>query len=250
MRHIKLTIEYEGTAYAGWQVQPNGLTVQEVVEGALVQMLGTPTKLRSSGRTDAGVHARGMVACFTTEKALPLRAFREGLNTLLPPDIAVREACEVSLAFNPRSDASCKHYRYSILLDPLRSPLARHIAWRIGMPLDLDAMRLAAAHFVGEHDFNAFRASNCVAKTTVRTIYSVELVQDGSWLHIDVNGNGFLKNMVRVMVGTLVEVGQGKRPPEDIARLLVERDRQVSGQTAPPHGLCLMRVFYHEDPLS
>jgi len=198
----------------------------------------------------AGVHARGMVACFSTDRAIPLRAFREGLNTLLPQDIAVREACEVPLGFNPRRDASGKHYRYTILRDPLRSPLARHIAWRIGGQLDLSAMRAACAHFVGEHDFAGFRASNCAAKTTVRIIYSLELVEDGPWLHLDVNGNGFLKNMVRVMVGTLVEVGQGKRPPEDIVRLLLEGNRQVSGQTAPPHGLCLMRVYYPEESLT
>jgi tRNA pseudouridine38-40 synthase len=250
MRQIKLTIEYDGTAYSGWQVQPNGLTVQEVMQGALEQMLGVPTQLRSSGRTDARVHARGMVACFNTDRAIPLRAFREGLNTLLPQDIAVRDACEVPLSFNPRRDAYGKHYRYTILLDQLRSPLARHIAWRIGGQLDVAAMRAACAHFVGEHDFAGFRASNCVAKTTVRIIYSLELAEDGPWLHLDVNGNGFLKNMVRVMVGTLVEVGQGKRAPDDVVRLLQEGDRQVSGQTAPPHGLCLMRVYYPEDSLT
>lgn len=250
MRNVKLTIEYDGTAYSGWQVQPNGVTIQEVMEGALEQMLGEPTRLRSSGRTDAGVHARGMVACFTTEKTIPLRAFREGLNALLPADIAVRDACEVPPSFNPRRDASRKHYRYSILQDRLRSPLARHIAWRIGHDLDLDAMRAAARHFVGEHDFAAFRASNCTAKTTVRTIYSLELVLDGSWLHVDVNGSGFLKNMVRVIVGTLVEVGLGKRAPEEVAKLLQEGDRQASGITAPPHGLCLMQVFYPPESLS
>ena len=163
MRNIMLTIEYDGTAYSGWQVQPNGVTVQQVMEGALLHMLGEPTRLRSSGRTDAGVHARGMVACFTTAKPLPLRAFREGLNALLPQDIAVRDACEVPLVFNPRRDAYRKHYRYSILLDRLRSPLARHIAWRLGGTLDLDAMRAACAYFVGEHDFAAFRASNCAS---------------------------------------------------------------------------------------
>ena len=191
MRNIKLIIEYDGTAYCGWQVQPNGLTIQEVMEGALLRMLGEPTKLRSSGRTDAGVHARGMVACFNTEKALPLRAFREGLNTMLPNDIAVREACEVPLPFNPRADATAKHYRYTILQDKHRSPLARHIAWRLGGALDLDAMRAACALFVGEHDFSAFRGTNCSAKTTIRRIHSLDLVQDGPWLHLDVNGSGF-----------------------------------------------------------
>jgi len=244
MRNIKLIIEYDGTAYSGWQVQPNGTTIQEVMEQALCRMLGAPARLRSSGRTDAGVHARGMVACFNTERGLPLRAFREGLNTLLPSDIAVRDACEVPLPFNPRADARAKHYRYTILLDGLRSPLARHTAWRLAGPLDLDAMRAACALFIGEHDFAAFRASNCAAKTTVRRIYALDLVPDGAFIHLDVNGSGFLKNMVRIIAGTLAEVGQGRRAPQDVAKLLREGDRQVSGITAPPHGLCLMQVFY------
>ena len=244
MRNIKLTIEYDGTAYAGWQVQPNGLAVQEVVEQALARLLGEPTRLRSSGRTDAGVHARGMVACFNTEKRLPLRAFREGLNSQLPSDVAVRDACEVPLSFNPRFDAQAKHYRYTILLDDLRSPLARHTAWRLSGGLDLKAMRAACALFIGEHDFAAFRASNCAAKTTVRRINSLELVQEGRFLHLDVNGSGFLKNMVRIIAGTLVEVGQGRRTPQEVARLLKEGDRQLAGKTAPPQGLCLMQVFY------
>jgi tRNA pseudouridine38-40 synthase len=249
MRNIMLTIEYDGTAYSGWQVQPNGLSIQEVMEGALAQMVGCPTRLRSSGRTDAGVHARGMVACFQTEKNLPLRAFREGLNTMLPVDIAVREACEVPLPFNPRADAVAKHYRYTTLLDNLRSPLARHTAWRLGGELDLDAMRDACSEFVGEHDFAAFRASNCAAKTTVRRINSLELLQDGSFLHLDVNGSGFLKNMVRIIAGTIVEVGQGRRSPQDVARSLREGNRRGAGVTAPPHGLCLMQVFFSKESL-
>ena len=244
MRNIKLVIEYDGTAYCGWQVQPNGITVQEVMEGALARMLGVPAKLRSSGRTDAGVHARGMVACFNTETGLPLRAFREGVNTMLPDDIAVREACEVPLPFNPRADALAKHYRYTILRDGLRSPLARHTAWRLAGRLDLEAMATASSLFVGEHDFAAFRASNCAAKTTVRRINSLEIVEDGRFLHLDVNGSGFLKNMVRIMAGTLVEVGLGRRGAGNVSRLLLGGDRQASGMTAPPHGLCLMQVFY------
>ncbi|HJV36081.1 tRNA pseudouridine(38-40) synthase TruA [Geomonas sp.] len=249
MRNIKLIIEYDGTAYAGWQVQPNGLSIQEVVEGALERMLGEPARLRSSGRTDAGVHARGMVACFNTDKTLPLRAFREGLNTMLPDDIAVRDAAEVPLAFNPRFDASCKHYRYTILQDPLRSPLARGVAWRLAGPLDLDAMRAACAELVGEHDFAAFQAAGCAAKTTVRIINSLELKEHGRFIYLDVNGTGFLRNMVRIMAGTLVEVGRGRRTPADVARLLRDGDRQISGITAPPHGLCLMEVFYPPEVL-
>ena len=246
MRNIKLVIEYDGTSYCGWQVQPNGITIQEVMEDALARMLGERTTLHSSGRTDAGVHARGMVGCFKTEKGLPLSAFREGLNTLLPGDIAVRDACEVPPGFHPRFDAQAKHYRYTILLDNLRSPLARHTAWRLRGRLDADAMREACALFVGEHDFVAFRASNCAAKTTVRRIYSMDLVQEGQFLHLDIKGSGFLKNMVRIITGTLVEVGQGKRKADDVARLLSSGDRQSSGVTVPPQGLCLMQVFYPE----
>jgi tRNA pseudouridine38-40 synthase len=249
MRNIKLIIEYDGTAYCGWQVQPNGITIQEVMQEALCRMLGEPALLRSSGRTDAGVHARGMVACFNTEKTLPLRAFREGLNTMLPDDIAVRDASEVPLHFNPRADAEAKHYRYTLLLDSLRSPLARHSAWRLGGKLDLDAMRAAAKVLIGEHDFAAFQAAGCAAKTTVRRINSLELVQEGSFLHLDVNGTGFLRNMVRIIAGTLVEVGQGRRAPQDVERLLNDGNRQVSGQTAPAHGLCLMQVYYSPESL-
>jgi tRNA pseudouridine38-40 synthase len=247
MRNIKLIIEYDGTAYCGWQVQPNGVTIQEVVQGALERMLGERATLRSSGRTDAGVHARGMVACFNTDKTLPLRAFREGLNTMLPDDIAVRDAAEVPLEFNPRFDAQGKHYRYTLLLDELRSPLARHTAWRLRGRLDLDKMREACSHFIGEHDFAAFQAAGCAANTTVRRITSLELVEEGRFLHIDVNGTGFLRNMVRIMAGTLVEVGQGRRPAQDVERLLEEGNRGTAGITAPPQGLCLMEVYYSLD---
>lgn len=246
MRNIKLIIEYDGTAYAGWQVQPNGLTVQEVMEKALARMLGAPTTLHASGRTDAGVHARGMVACFKTERTMPLRAFREGLNTLLPNDIAVRDAAEVPLEFHPRFNAQAKHYRYTMLLDDLRSPLVRHTAWRVKGKLNVEAMREACKLFVGEHDFAAFRGANCAAKTTVRRIYSMDLVQDGRLLHLDINGSGFLKNMVRIITGTLVEVGQGRLSAADVARLLKGGDRQNAGMTVPPQGLCLMQVYYPE----
>ncbi|WP_224984940.1 tRNA pseudouridine(38-40) synthase TruA [Geomonas agri] len=244
MRNIKLIIEYDGTAYAGWQVQPNGLTIQEVMEKALAKMLGEHTTLHASGRTDAGVHARGMVACFKTERTMPLRAFREGLNSLLPNDIAVRDAVEVPLDFHPRFNAQAKHYRYTMLLDDLRSPLVRHTAWRVKGKLNIEAMREACKLFAGEHDFAAFRGANCAAKTTVRRIYSMELVQEGRLLHLDINGSGFLKNMVRIITGTLIDVGQGRLSAADVARLLKGGDRQNAGMTVPPQGLCLMQVFY------
>jgi len=245
-RTIKLVIEYDGTRYSGWQLQPNGLSIQEVMEGALAKVLGGPVRLRSSGRTDAGVHARGMVAAFTTESPIPLAAFSDGFNTHLPPDIAVREALEAEPGFNPRADAVAKHYRYTIFTDRRRSPLSRLQAWHLRGALDLDAMREAAAHFAGEHDFAAFRTAGCAAKTTVRRIEALKITRVGDTVVIDVRGSGFLRNMVRVMVGTLVAVGQGRLPAGSVADLLARKEGVAAGPTAPPQGLCLMEVFYGE----
>jgi tRNA pseudouridine38-40 synthase len=244
MRTIKLTIEYEGTQYAGWQVQPNGLSVQEVMEEALAKLLKEKVRIASSGRTDAGVHALGMVAAFRTEKSIPVRAFSDGLNSLLPPDIAVREAEEAPADFNPRRDAKGKHYRYTILTAARRSPLSRLFAWRVGCDLDVEAMAQAARHFVGERDFAAFRAANCAAKTSVRRIDNLEIRREGDFLIVDVRGSGFLKNMVRIIVGTLVSVGRGGMSPDVIPLLLESRDRTRAGSTAPPQGLCLIEVYY------
>ena len=175
MPTIKLIIEYDGTNYSGWQIQPNGVTIQEVLEEGILRLLGEPTRLRSSGRTDAGVHARAMVAIFTTSKSLPLTAYSHGLTNLIPADIAVRSAEEVPSTFNPRADALGKLYRYTILNAPIRSPLNRHTSWLIKEQLNLAAMREAARLFLGEHDFHAFQAANCAAKSTVRTITAMEI---------------------------------------------------------------------------
>lgn len=243
MRNIKLTIEYDGTGYAGWQVQPNGLAIQQVVEGALAKLLQEPARLHSSGRTDAGVHAKGMVACFTTEKGIPLRAFTDGLNALLPPDIAIQDAAEMPLEFHPRFDALGKHYRYALHLGRRRSPLCRLYAWHLRGRIDLDAMGEAAKLFVGEKDFASFRTTGCAARTTVRRIDAVEISREGDLLHIDVTGSGFLRNMVRIMVGTMVDVGRGRLTREDVTRCFQEPG-SPAGPTAPPNGLCLMEVFY------
>lgn len=246
MRNIKLTIEYDGTAYAGWQVQPNGLAIQQVMEEALAKLLGAPVRLHSSGRTDAGVHARGMVAAFQTESSIPIRAFSDGLNSLLPRDIAVREAVEAPLGFHPRFDAVGKHYRYTIYNSIRRSPLARLYAWHLRGPLDLAAMREAGRGFVGEHDFASFRTAGCAARTTVRRIDTVEISTDGDFINIDVKGSGFLRNMVRIMVGTLVEIGLGRLPVSHVAACLEEPGRGA-GATAPPHGLSLVEVYYPQE---
>ena len=244
MRNIKLIVEYDGTNYSGWQIQPNGLAIQQVLEEALATMLGEFVRVYSSGRTDAGVHALGMVAAFRTEKQLPLRAFSDGLNSLLPNDIAIKDAVEAPLAFNPRADAKSKHYRYTIYNGGRRSPLARHRSWHLRGALDLERMQAAAAHFIGEHDFAAFRAANCAAKTTVRRLFSVSVVRDEESIIVDVHGSGFLKNMVRIIAGTLAAVGQGKINPAVVPELFASGDRASAGSTAPPQGLCLMEVFY------
>ena len=244
MRSILLTLEYDGSDFAGWQLQPNGRSVQEVVERALAELLGETVRLHAAGRTDAGVHARGMPAHFVTSRDLPLRAFRDGLNRLLPADVAVCTAVEVPVGFHARFAAAGKWYRYTIDRRAVRSPLGRRTAWQLRAPLDLQAMRDAATLLVGEHDFAAFRTSGCAARSTVRHLERVELVEDGTLLYLDVRGSGFLRSMVRMLVGTLVEVGMGKRSAGDVARLLTKQPSVRSGPTAPAHGLCLMAVYY------
>jgi len=244
MKTIRLTIEYDGTDFVGWQIQPNGRSVQETLEGALGRVLGSAVRIHSAGRTDAGVHARGMTAHFETERDLPLVAYREGVNRFLPSDVAVREAAEAPADFHARFDAQGKWYRYAIYCAPVRSPLQGRSAWHLRSFLDLAAMRRAAQAFVGRHDFAAFRSAGCDARTTVREVFSVELVQQGELLFVDVRGGGFLRNMVRVMVGTLVEIGMGRRPESDVSQLLLAGCRQKAGRTAPAQGLCLMEVWY------
>ena len=244
MRTIKLTIEYDGTNYAGWQIQPNGIAIQQVIEEALGKMLKEPVRIHSSGRTDAGVHAKGMVAAFRTGRSIPVKAFADGLNTLLPQDIAVREAVEMQGEFNPRHDARGKHYRYTLYTGARRSPLRRLYAWHLRSQLDLVAMQRGAAHFIGEHDFAAFRTSGCAARTTVRRIDAVEISREGDIIHIDVTGSGFLRNMVRIMVGTLVNVGLGKCTDGTIPAILAGVEGVSPGATAPSKGLCLMEVMY------
>lgn len=244
MTAIALRLEYDGSDYVGWQRQQNGSSVQATVEAALERLLGQPVRLVSSGRTDAGVHALGMVACFQSPRELPLAAYREGVNRLLPPDIAVREAWVAPSGFHPRFDARGKWYRYQIHDAPVRSPLLRRTCWHLRQPLDVAAMAAAAGDFVGRHDFAAFRSSGCDAATTEREIFAAEVFREGERVIFDVRGGGFLRNMVRVMAGTLAEIGQGRRPSGDIRHLLAGGCREAAGVTAPPQGLCLMEVWY------
>jgi len=245
MRNIRLTLEYDGTRYHGWQRQKNALTIQEVLETALARLCGDAVKLHGSGRTDAGVHALGQIANFRTLSHIPLKAFHAGLNSLLPPDIAVLEAAEVPPEFHARKSARAKTYEYRILNRPNRSPLHHHYGWWIAARLDLDAMAAAAALLPGEHDFSAFRASGSGNRNPVRQISAARWqTHPGGWLRFTVTANGFLRGMVRSLVGTMVEIGRGKAPPEKLPELLRSGDRRLTGPTAPPQGLYLVEVVY------
>jgi tRNA pseudouridine38-40 synthase len=251
VRQIRLVVEYDGTSLCGWQRQANGPTVQGHLEEALAKLLSHEAPVVGASRTDAGVHARGQVASFRTARPIPLHGIRRGLNSLLPREIAVRDAAEVPDDFHPRFSATGKHYRYTILARPDRSPRWRDRAWHRPEPLSIEAMAAAAALLLGEHDFAAFRAAGCTAATTTRRIDAIDLsiltilsTPDPELLVIDVRGNAFLRNMVRILVGTLTEVGTGRRSPGQVAEILASRDRTRAGITAPAHGLELMEVQY------
>jgi tRNA pseudouridine38-40 synthase len=242
---VTLLLEYDGTRYVGWQVQPNGPSVQAEVERALATLHHAPRRVTAAGRTDAGVHARGQVASFPEAAPLPLRAYVQGMNALLPPDIAVRAARLEPDGFDARRSARGKRYRYTIENAPVRSPLGRQQAWQHYRRLDPAAMREAARHLVGRHDFAAFQASDCACAHAVREVRRLEVLGEGGGrLEVVIEATAFVKHMVRNIVGTLVEVGLGKRAAGSIPALLASRDRTRAGPTAPPQGLVLEEVFY------
>jgi tRNA pseudouridine38-40 synthase len=249
---VKLTLEYDGTRYVGWQVQPNGPSIQAEVERALATLHGAPRRVMAAGRTDAGVHARGQVASFPLrpeEKPLPIPAYVQGMNGLLPPDIAVREASLEPDGFDARRSAQGKRYVYRVVNLPTRAPLSRLQAWQIFRPLDAASMRAAAAPLIGVHDFAAFQASDCEARHAIREVRRLDvLASEGGEIAVVVEGNAFVKHMVRNMVGTLIEVGLGRRPERSVREVLDSRDRTQAGKTAPPQGLTLERVFYDVPP--
>lgn len=244
-RHIRLTIEYDGTGLGGWQRQLNAPTVQAHLETALGKILQHPVTLRGASRTDAGVHALGQVASFHTERPIPLHGLRRGVNSQLPRTIAVVDAAEVAGDFHPRFSATGKHYRYQLLARRDRSALLADRAWHRPVPLDVAAMTEAGAAMVGERDFSALRAAGCTARTTRRRIERVDVAwTEPGVLAIDVRGNAFLRNMVRILAGTLVDVGEGRLTPAQIPEILASLDRTQAGPTAPAHGLCLVSVAY------
>jgi len=244
---VKLVLSYDGTRYSGWQVQANGPSIQAEVERALAILHKEPVRITGAGRTDAGVHALGQVASFAIERPLPVSAYVKGMNGHLPEDVAVRQAEILEAPFDARRDALGKRYRYRIENLPTRYPLTRLQAWQVFRPLDVAAMRAAAAPLLGRHDFCAFRAADCDAAHAVRELRRLDVL-DGPRGRIEVvaEATAFLKHMVRNLVGTLVEVGLGSRSAGSMPDLLASRDRHLAGRTAPPQGLLLDRVFYGE----
>lgn len=251
MRTIKLTLEYDGTGFQGWQIQKHlapEKTVQGCLQVALEQMCQAPVRLKGASRTDAGVHARGQVAVFTTDKdKIPLIGFERGLTRLTSKHVCVRRAEHVEDGWDPKRTARGKRYCYTIWNDPNPSALDRDRAWWVTRALELEPMREAAAHLIGAHDFEAFRSAGCVAKHAFRRIYDIQ-VRRGHHrtVEIEVIGNAFVRNMVRIIAGNLAEVGYGARTPDDVKATLESRDRTRGGITAPGHGLCLEEVIYDE----
>ena len=243
---LRLTIEYEGGAYQGWQVQPSGPTVQEVLEHALATVLREPVRVRGAGRTDAGVHACGQVAAVRVTHVPPdLHRLQKSLNALTPEDIAVRDIAVVDDAFDPRRDARSRVYEYRILNARAPSPFWRRHAWHITSPLDANAMAAAAATLIGEYDFAAFCAADSEpVRSTVRRVLESRVQAAEPLVVYRIEATAFLKHMVRNIIGTLVEVGLGERMPDALAEILAERDRTRAGPTAPPHGLTLVAVRY------
>ena len=243
---VKLIVAYDGTNYCGWQIQPNGITIEQRLNEALTDLLKEPIKVTGASRTDAGVHSLGNVCIFDTNTRMPAEKISYALNQRLPEDIVVQESCQVSEDFHPRFSKSRKTYEYRILNRKFRNPTRRLDTYFYYYDLDLEAMQQAAAYLEGEHDFKSFASTGGQAETSVRTIYSCTVTRDEDIIRIRVKGNGFLYNMVRIIAGTLIKVGAGEIKPEEIKEIMAACDRSAAGPTAPAHGLTMIGLEYEE----
>lgn len=244
MKRVKLVVAYDGTNYHGWQVQDNGITIEEVLNRTISELVQEDIKVIGASRTDAGVHACGNVAVFDTESRIPGDKFSFALNQRLPEDIRIQESCEVDADFHPRYADTVKTYEYNILNRRFELPSKRLYAAFCYYPMDIERMNQAAAYLVGEHDFKSFCSAGAQVQTTVRTIYAVNVTKDDDMVHIRITGNGFLYNMVRIIAGTLMQVGTGLMEPEQVEEILEARDRSKAGPTAVAKGLTLVEIRY------
>ncbi len=245
MKHFKACVCYDGTRYRGWQKQGNtSNTIQAKIESALTRICGEPVEVAGSGRTDAGVHAKGQVISFRTRADLQPEQLRSALREQLPQDIAVYDVALTSPRFHARLSATGKTYCYRIWNSELPCVFERNFAWQVGKPLDVDRMLSAVPFFLGTHDFAAFSTNRSKNKSSVRTVASLQIERSGQELIIHITGDGFLYNMVRIIVGTLVEIGLHEKTPEQIPEIFASGQRMNAGMTAPAQGLCLMEVFY------
>lgn len=244
MKRVKLVVAYDGTNYHGWQVQDNGITIEEVLNRTISELVQEDIKVIGASRTDAGVHACGNVAVFDTESRIPGDKFSFALNQRLPDDIRIQESCEVDADFHPRYADTVKTYEYNILNRRFELPSKRLYAAFCYYPMDIERMNQAAAYLVGEHDFKSFCSAGAQVQTTVRTIYAVNVTKEDDMVHITITGNGFLYNMVRIIAGTLMQVGTGLMEPEQVKEILEARDRSKAGLTAVAKGLTLVEIRY------
>lgn len=247
MKRVKLIVAYDGTNYCGWQVQPNGETIESVLNRHLSALLGEDIVVTGASRTDSGVHSLGNVAIFDTETRMPADKISFALNQKLPTDIVVQDSCEVPLDWHPRYQKGRKTYEYRILNKMFRNPTRRLDTYFYHHALDVEAMREAAKYLVGEHDFKSFCAVGAQVKTTTRTVYQCEVTKMDDVITIRVTGNGFLYNMVRIIAGTLIKVGAGDIKSEEITTILEKCDRAAAGPTAPAHGLTMIGIEYGEE---
>lgn len=245
MQRYKCTISYDGLGFSGYQIQPNKRTVQLELEAVLAKMhKGDPIKVSGSGRTDAGVHAKGQVIHFDSPLPIPEEKWEVALNSMLPEDISVLSVTKVNESFHARFDAVGKEYRYVLHLSSKRDPFLRKFAYQYSYRLNIEAMQEASKYFLGTHDFTSFCSAKTEVKDKIRTIEAIDFICEADLLTLRFVGNGFLYNMVRILVGTLIAVGSGDFSPEDMAVILEKKDRRFAGKTAPAHGLYLWKVFY------